>query len=361
MSEIEPGLESEPVERPVREGLPPSYRMRADSHYVEQLDADHPTPVRLIETRVIDVRGDEPRLAAPFVDSVRRHGILQPILVQARGSRFRLIAGRKRLAAAQAAGVREVPCLVQRVDEEQANDMTNATNTPAVDGPAPSTAPPKAFAGAEQATEQLAQTLMALASSANLLAGGSPLTTAVAADLVKAEAARALQLLTATRVLGNEVAVSRMKVPVKAVVDRAMQMTAAERRLRGAEVHLAVEGARDAAIRGDEELLASAVAGLVMATIGLVGERGGPASLTASAKQDRVTFTVSQTSLSVPDSWVERTFETSWPATTSPAGTLALMQAAKRIAELHSGHASASSIDNGTSFAIGLPLVAREM
>ena len=40
MSEIEPGLENEPVERPVREGLPPAYRMRADSHYVEQLDAE---------------------------------------------------------------------------------------------------------------------------------------------------------------------------------------------------------------------------------------------------------------------------------------------------------------------------------
>ena len=136
MSEIESGLPNEPVERPVREGLPPAYRMRADSHYVEQLDAENPAPVRLIETRVIDVRGDEPRLAAPFVDSVRRHGILQPILVQPRGNRFRLIAGRKRLAAAQAAGVREVPCLVQRVDEDQANLLADAANTPAQEPPA---------------------------------------------------------------------------------------------------------------------------------------------------------------------------------------------------------------------------------
>ena len=157
--------------------------------------------------------------------------------------------------------------------------------------PAAAPAPPAAAAALEsagQATEQLAQTLMALASSANLLSGGSPLTNAVAADLVKAEAARALQLLTANRVLGNEVPVSRVKVPVKTIVDRAMQMTAAERRLRGADVHVSFEGARDAAVRGDEELLASAVAGLVMATVGLVGERGGPASLTASARQDRV-------------------------------------------------------------------------
>ena len=168
---------------------------------------------------------------------------------------------------------------------------------------------------------------MALATSANLLSGGSPLTNAVAADLVKAEAARALQLLTANRVLGNELPVSRVKVPVKAVIERAMQMTAAERRLRAAEVQVSFEGVRDAAVRGDEELLASAVAGLVMATAGLVGERGGPAALTASAKQDRVSFAVSQTSLSVPDSWVERTFDAPWPAAASPLGNLSLMQA----------------------------------
>jgi hypothetical protein len=70
---------------------------------------------------------------------------------------------------------------------------------------------------------------------------------------------------------------------------------------------------------------------------------------------------VSQTSLSVPDSWVSRTFEAAWPAATSPAANLALMQAARRIAELHGGQASAASIDNGTSFTVTLPLVAREM
>jgi hypothetical protein len=43
-------------------------------------------------------------------------------------------------------------------------------------------------------------------------------------------------------------------------------------------VRQSFDGARDAAVRGDEELLASAVAGLVMATVGLVGERGGPAA-----------------------------------------------------------------------------------
>ena len=68
---------------------------------------------------------------------------------------------------------------------------------------------------------------------------------------------------------------------------------------------------------------------------------------------------MSQTSLSVPESWVERTYDAPWPAT--PAGNLSLMQAARRIAELHGGQASAASIGDGTTFTIALPLVAREM
>ena len=306
MSEIEPGLESVPTpERPpvaIREGLPPAYRMRADAHYVEQLDAASSPSVRLIDARTIEVRGDDPRPAASFVESIKRHGVLQPILVQTRGGRYRLIAGRKRLAAAISAGLREVPCLVQRVDEEQAGragrghqpagagsarpclvqrvDEEQAASCRATDLRAHEAAAavrqaPVPVERGTGATDQLAQSLLALASSANLLSGGSPLTVAVAADLVRAEAARALQLLLASRVLRDEVPVSRLKVPVRAVIDRAMQMTQAERRLRATEVHVLADGVRDAAVRGDEELLASALAGLVMATVSLVGEKGG--------------------------------------------------------------------------------------
>src|SRR5688572_692178 len=367
MSEIEPGLESLPTpERPpvaIREGLPPAYRMRADAHYVEQLDAPTNPSVRLIDARTIEVRGEDPRPAAQFVESIKRHGVLQPILVETRGSRYRLIAGRKRLAAAISAGLREVPCLVQRVDEEQAGQLAEATNLPAQEAaalPARQAMPAPVERGSG-VTDQLAQSLLALASSANLLSGGSPLTVAVAADLVRAEAARALQLLLASRVLRDEVPVSRMKVPMRTVVDRAMQMTLAERRLRATEVHVSADGVREAAVRGDEELLASALAGLVMATVSLVGDKGGRTMLTVSVKDGRVTCAVSQDSLSVPESWVERTFDAWWPLASATTGTLALMQSARRIAEVHGGQVSAASTDSGTSFNLTLPLVAREM
>jgi hypothetical protein len=114
-------------------------------------------------------------------------------------------------------------------------------------------------------------------------------------------------------------------------------------------------------VRGDEELLASALAGLIMATVSLVGEKGGPTTLTATVKDGRATFAVGQESLSVPESWMERTFDSAWPMANTATGTLSLMQSARRIAELHSGTVQATSIESGTSFNLSLPALAREM
>jgi signal transduction histidine kinase len=134
-----------------------------------------------------------------------------------------------------------------------------------------------------------------------------------------------------------------------------------ERRLRATDVHVLADGIRDAAVRGDEELLASALAGLMMATVGLAGEKGGPTTLTASIKDGRVTFAVAQESLSVPESWMDRAFDAAWPVATAATGTLALMQSARRIGDFHGGTTTATAIESGTSFNLTLPLVAREM
>jgi hypothetical protein len=57
MSDIEPGLDNhigEPTP-PLREGLPPRFRMRADAHYVEELDsALFSAPIRHLDVRTID-------------------------------------------------------------------------------------------------------------------------------------------------------------------------------------------------------------------------------------------------------------------------------------------------------------------
>lgn len=55
-----------------------------------------------------------------LVDSIRRHGILQPLLLrpsQEKAGHFEIIAGERRWRAAQAAGLRAVPAAVKSLDE----------------------------------------------------------------------------------------------------------------------------------------------------------------------------------------------------------------------------------------------------
>lgn len=52
-------------------------------------------------------------------ESIRRYGILQPLTVRRGEDGYELIAGERRLRAAKLAGLREVPCLAVRSDEEE--------------------------------------------------------------------------------------------------------------------------------------------------------------------------------------------------------------------------------------------------
>ena len=53
--------------------------------------------------------------------SIRRYGILQPLSVRRTAAGYELVAGERRLRAARLAGLREVPCLLVEVDEEDSS------------------------------------------------------------------------------------------------------------------------------------------------------------------------------------------------------------------------------------------------
>ena len=54
-----------------------------------------------------------------LADSIRQHGILQPLSVRRAGISYELIAGERRLRAAQLAGLTEIPCIVMNMDEKE--------------------------------------------------------------------------------------------------------------------------------------------------------------------------------------------------------------------------------------------------
>ena len=56
---------------------------------------------------------------AELAESIRQHGILQPLSVRRVGTTYELIAGERRLRAAQLAGLTEIPCIVMAMDDKE--------------------------------------------------------------------------------------------------------------------------------------------------------------------------------------------------------------------------------------------------
>ncbi len=61
-------------------------------------------------------------------DSIKAHGVLQPLVVRPVGDQFQLIAGERRLRAAQAAGLREVPVTIVNFDDRQVFEASLVEN-----------------------------------------------------------------------------------------------------------------------------------------------------------------------------------------------------------------------------------------
>ncbi|MEI3276250.1 MAG: ParB/RepB/Spo0J family partition protein [Evtepia sp.] len=83
------------------------------------------TRVTMIAPEYISPNPDQPRRyfdpdgLSELADSIRAHGILQPLSVRRKGGgRYELIAGERRLRAAMICGLEQVPCLVLEVSRE---------------------------------------------------------------------------------------------------------------------------------------------------------------------------------------------------------------------------------------------------
>jgi len=63
-----------------------------------------------------------------LADSIRQHGILQPLAVRRVGAFYELIAGERRLRAGQLAGLTEIPCIVMNMDEQESETAALVEN-----------------------------------------------------------------------------------------------------------------------------------------------------------------------------------------------------------------------------------------
>ena len=65
---------------------------------------------------------------AELTESLREHGLVQPIVIRARGDRYELIVGQRRLAAARRLGWERIPARVLNVDDRQMAEIAIVEN-----------------------------------------------------------------------------------------------------------------------------------------------------------------------------------------------------------------------------------------
>lgn len=116
-----------------KRGLPQTLRMRHDAHYVETLAASAGTPVgRMVAIDLIDPNPDQPRQSmgdlSELIASIQEKGIIEPLILRQRGSRYQIVAGERRYQAAIQAGLQELPAVIRDVDENEMLEIALVEN-----------------------------------------------------------------------------------------------------------------------------------------------------------------------------------------------------------------------------------------
>lgn len=63
-----------------------------------------------------------------LADSIKNHGVIQPILVRPIGDKFEIIAGERRYKASVMAGLKEIPAIVRQLDDKQSAELALIEN-----------------------------------------------------------------------------------------------------------------------------------------------------------------------------------------------------------------------------------------
>ncbi|HHQ48570.1 MAG TPA: ParB/RepB/Spo0J family partition protein [Acidobacteria bacterium] len=109
--------------------------MRHDRHFVDELTGRMGEGFGLmVPVTAIRSNRDQPRSnlgdLSDLVDSIRRHGVLEPLLVRRlpEGSDYQLVSGERRFHAALEAGLSEVPCVELDIDDHHALEIALIEN-----------------------------------------------------------------------------------------------------------------------------------------------------------------------------------------------------------------------------------------
>jgi ParB family chromosome partitioning protein len=325
--------------------------MRADTHYVEHLSSRGGEPlIRSIPTHSIDSGGASIARAEldPLIRSIRTHGIVQPLLVRKRDSRYAVIGGRKRLAAAQLAGLAAVPCVIHQVSEEEAEALAEADNLRYASA---SSLQRQMVANdvADDLRRQLTTHLTTLHTASALLGSGESIAVHVGLDLVRAHAFRASWLLEATELLAHGAVRHRHPRMLASVVEQVLDAVGPESRLARAQIRATfTDNAASSSV--EDNAVAVGLTGAIVALLPLVGQTDASTIVVKASGSDKsgIALEIVGTPVALTEARAGRFFDPTW--TDRPGGWSAVVGAwaARAVAEERGGSA-AFRVDTGSS------------
>ncbi len=121
------------MQKSKKTGLPDSVKMRHDTHFVELITSRPTGPrVRMIPIDSIDPNPRQARSELGNMEelmlSIKEKGVLEPILVRPKAGRYEIIAGERRFVASKSAGLKEMPCIEMRVEDNEAMEIALVEN-----------------------------------------------------------------------------------------------------------------------------------------------------------------------------------------------------------------------------------------
>ena len=107
--------------------------MRHDEHYVATLSTPAGTPIgRLLAIDQIEPNPDQPRQMmgdlSELMASIAEKGVIEPIVVRAKGGRYQIVAGERRYQAAVQVGLKELPVVIRDVDDAEVIEIALVEN-----------------------------------------------------------------------------------------------------------------------------------------------------------------------------------------------------------------------------------------
>ena len=339
----------------VREGLPERFRMRHTPHYVDELLGEAPLrTVREIPLSEIELPTEDRAHLEDLERSIRRLGVIEPLLVGRRGACYCVIAGMRRLRAAHRIGLDTVPCLVHDADEERLADMRRAVIERAIEPmPEPAPAPPPPSTAPTIGEAALGLEFVSALLPAMNSAGRDRLRWGVLTDLVAVELSRTKAVGTAHEVLRSDAPIDRSSADHLALVSDVVSAVSTEARLRVVKIDLDLpDSGRDVLdIFFDGARCRNALTGLLHCLLALAPRIGTVLSVRAQITTIRPALVVEcLLRESDPDLSVEalaRFFEAGWREHPCGPDGGSILAALDHTARAHGGRAGVKAAANG--------------